>query len=184
MKPLLPFALLPLLLSTCRPSPPPPERIAYHIKEVLLLGTYEYTYRDIIYIEDPNWLARLFKVDHPLLFSIVYHIQAGIDLSTLTITRHPTDPGHLIISHEPARILSIDADERAIHEYFGAPNTYPHPRLLEEINRRKPAVEQLAISQGLLEKAQARAHLLVEELLREAGYTTIEWHIESGGPEG
>src|SRR6056297_710564 len=98
-------------------SPLKPAKIERQIKAVLELPTYEYVYRDIIYIADQARFLGFRHRDKQLLFAVDVHLQAGIDLKR-GFTVNSSDPHNLSISLPAPEILSIDADENTITQYF------------------------------------------------------------------
>ena len=63
-----------------RTSLPGPDEIERRISAVLEMPTYEYVYRDIVYIADQASFLGIRHRDTQLLFAVDVQLQAGIDL--------------------------------------------------------------------------------------------------------
>jgi len=174
---LLLISVFVIALSTCaKQETPAQDEIESRIREILSLPTFEHVYRDIVYVgEEARFLGILTK-DKRVLFSIDVTVQGGIDL-TEGLDFKLLDDESAVVSMPPATILSIDADENTINQYFarelgGGVSTLQY---YDEINRKKEFLKGDAISRGLLVKAEANAVRLIRNFLELMGYTEIEF---------
>ncbi len=163
-------------------SRPKLAEIESRIKTVLELPTYEYVYRDIIYIaEQADFLGFRHK-DKQLLFAIDVKLQAGIDLSKgVRVT--PETQGGLAISVPEPEILLVDADENSITQYFKREFGGEIGRLeyYDEISHSKNRIRRDALERGILARARENAASVVGSLLQSQGISpvTIEFHQET-----
>lgn len=156
--------------------------IESRIKTVLELPTYEYVYRDIIYIaEQADFLGFRHK-DKQLLFAIDVKLQAGIDLSKgVRVT--PESQDGLTISLPEPEILLVDADENSITQYFKREFGGEIGRLeyYDEISHSKNRIRSDALERGILVRARENAASVVGSLIQSQGISpvTIEFHQET-----
>ncbi|MEM5947320.1 DUF4230 domain-containing protein [Spirochaetia bacterium 38H-sp] len=161
-----------------------PEQIEYMLKRTAVLETYSYTYRDMVYITDPNLLARIFNTDTPLLFSINYKVKAGIDMQDIRAERTGINLLAIKLIIPSARITTLDAEETSIDQYFGRRNAYNLNEIIEKIGSNKAKIEQAAISDGILKKAENNAIEILSDWLRKQGYRDIIVIIQGQGIKG
>ncbi len=153
-------------------------RLERQLESVLELHTYEHIYRDLVYFGEQRTFLFIKTVDRAVLFSVDIRVRAGIDLSQgvrLEVDRTAAD--RVTVRLPEATILSVDADETTIREYFlreqGA-----RIGLLEISGQLEGAKERIAaeaIERGILAEAQANARRLVRGLLEMAGFREIEF---------
>ena len=157
------------------------EDVEDHIREILTLPTYEHVYRDIVYVgEEASFLGieSLKTVDRKTLFAIDVIVQGGIDLNEGVLLEDPGD-GSITVKLPPARVLSIDADENSIHQYFSKDkrNRISFLQYYDEIDRKKIFLEEDAIARGLLVKAEENAHRLIANFLNLAGFDDVNFEV-------
>lgn len=168
-----------LSLSSCHfvddSSRRPPAAVERHIKAVLELPTYEYVYRDIIYIADQAEFLGFRHRDKQLLFSVDVRLQAGIDLKKgVRVSR--TGPQGLTISLPAPEILIIDADENSITQYFKKEFGGAISRLeyYDEISQSKAHIHRDALERGILIQARENAASVVRSLLQSQGFGPVQ----------
>jgi hypothetical protein len=151
-------------------------RLEARLAGLLELPTLEYVYRDVIYLGTTKSFLFFNTVDKRLLFSLNLRVQAGLDLKQ-GFALIPASPSALEVRLPPARILSIDADETSIHEYFILEKGEKFGRLEygEEIERIKPRVEKDALERGMLAEARSAAERLVRGFLGAAGFADVRF---------
>lgn len=159
--------------------------IESRIKTVLELPSYEYVYRDIIYIaEQADFLGFRHK-DKQLLFAVDVKLQAGIDLSKGIRVKQEPSAG-LTISLPAPEILLIDADENSITQYFKKEFGGEIGRLeyYDEIFHSKTRIRRDALDRGILAKARENAASVVGSLIQGRGISpvTIEFHQQEVRP--
>ncbi len=156
------------------------------IKAVLELPTYEYVYRDIIYIADQAEFLGFRHRDKQLLFAVDVHLQAGIDLKKgVTVTPAETRPGGnrgLSITLPAPEILMIDADETSITQYFKKEFGGEISRLeyYDEISQSKVQIRRDALERGVLTRARENASSVVRSLLQSQGIEPVIVQFRSG----
>jgi hypothetical protein len=153
-------------------------RVEEQIRTLLELNTYEHIYRDLVYFGEERSFLFLRTVDRAVLFSIDIRVIAGIDLTeNFRITRDRLVPNRLYVQLPPPAILSVDADEQSITEYFirergGRIGLLELSDQLEEVKER---TAQEAITRGILEDAAENARAIISNFLEMAGFTEIEF---------
>lgn len=191
---LLAFLLLVLVLGSCRISErqtlPSKDEIQRRVSAVLELPTYEYIYRDIVYIAEQASFLGIRHRDTQLLFAVDVRLQAGIDLqkgfSVRPITVHPLSaPGVEVRLPEP-EVLLIDADESSIQQYFKREFGGEINRLdyYDEISRSKEKIREDAVERGVLDQARKNAVSLIESVLGQAGFEEIDIRFVNDGSAG
>jgi hypothetical protein len=154
---------------------PPPDEIETRVRDILSLPTYEHIYRDVVYVGEEARFIGILTKDKSVLFSIDVNVRAGIDLTEGLDITFP-DTRSAVVSIPPARVLSIDADENTIHQYFlrewgGNLSTLQY---YDEINRKKDFLLEDAVSRGILVKAERNAEQLIRNFLELSGFENIE----------
>jgi hypothetical protein len=172
---LSPVILFIFALLACESStPPPPNELEAHIREILTLPTYEHVYRDIIYVGEEAKFLGITTAEKKLLFSIDVVVQAGIDLSNgIEIT--PKQKNTVEVKLPPPEILLIDADENSINQYFVKERGKSVSRLeyYDEIDRQKAVIREDALERNILVKAEENAKKLIEKFLSLAGFEEV-----------
>ncbi|RKX79044.1 MAG: DUF4230 domain-containing protein [Spirochaetes bacterium] len=165
------------LLAGCeRASRITAEGLESRIKELLELPTVQYIYRDIVYLSEEERFLIFTTVDKRLLFSVNVVVVAGLDLKE-GINVIPLQRGRARVELPPARILSVDADEGSIEQYFVKERGRAISRLeyYDEINRKKEDIRRDAIERNILFKAEENAKKLVRNFLHLAGFDEVEF---------
>jgi len=152
--------------------------IQEQLTDLLELHTYEHIYRDVVYFGEEKSFLFVRTVDRRILFSIDIRVRAGIDLAHgLTIAQDKSDPERIYVQLPAAEILSVDADEKSINEYFirelgGRIGLLEMTEQLEEVKIR---TEADAIDRGILGRAETNARRIVRNFLTMAGFTEIDF---------
>lgn len=167
-----------LTLSACSAPPAKPElgRIESRLSGLLELPAVEYIYRDVVYLGKTKSFLFITTVDKRLLFSLNLRVRAGLDLRQ-GFKLVAVSPTTVEVQLPPARILSVDADEASIREFFIVEQGEKIGRLeyAEEIERAKPRIEKDAIERGMLTAARAAAESLVGGFLAAAGFSEVRF---------
>jgi len=178
---LLLSVLLLSILGSCSPkiniSKPVIEN---QIRGILNLPTIEYVYREIIYVGQEARFLGIKHLDKRLLFSIDLIINAGIDLTKGIEIRNVSNGSIQIILPEP-EILSVDADEGSIHQFFVKEwgDKISHLDYYDEIVRSKNNIEIDAIERDILVKAKNNAEDMILKLLSIYGITKVSFKWRS-----
>ena len=151
-------------------------RLERQLESVLELHTYEHVYRDLVYFGEERSFLFIKTVDRAVLFSVDIRVRAGIDLSEgleLEVDRSAAD--RIAVRMPAPAIMSVDADETTISEYFlreqGA-----RIGLLEISDRLEHAKERIAaeaVGRGILTEAEANARQIIRGLLAMAGFRDV-----------
>ena len=168
------------------PGKQPVEEMETRIREILSLPTYEHIYRDVVYVGEEARFLGIKTKDKRTLFSIDVNVRAGIDF-TEGIDVSVGSDGTAEVKLPPAKILSIDADEQTIHQYFvkDLGGNLSRIQYYEEINRKKEFLEADAVERGILVKAEDNAKLLIRNFLELAGFGQVEFEeLRKSAPEG
>ncbi len=187
---LFPLLVLVLSLSSCdfveNSSRLKPTAVERQIKAVLELPTYEYVYRDIIYISDQAEFLGIRHRDKQLLFAVDVHLQAGIDLTKGVTVKpaasRPGEPRGLSITLPTPEILVIDADETSITQYFKKEFGGEISRLeyYDEISNSKAQIRRDALERGILTQASENAASVVRSLLQSQGIERVVIAFQDG----
>lgn len=177
-------ALIALLVVSCSTPRVDRTQIEAGIRDLLQLRTYEQNYRAVGYISQERSVLIFKTVDRRLLYALNIRIQAGIDLTQdLKIVPDPRDRDTVIVSLPPAKILSADADESSIRQYFsheqgGAVSLLDYG---DQLAALKKQTIQDAVDRGILIHAQRNARKIVEYYLRSAGIRDVKFTATAGG---
>ncbi len=171
---LLPFIIIGAA-GCLKNNAPLPDEIETRVRDILSLPTYEHIYRDVVYVGEQARFIGILTKDKEVLFSIDVNVRAGIDLTEGLDITFP-DTRSAVVSIPPAKVLSIDADENTIHQYFlrewgGNLSTLQY---YDEINRKKEFLLEDAVSRGILIKAERNAEQLIRNFLGLSGFENIE----------
>lgn len=151
-------------------------RVEDQLRTILELATYEHIYRDLVYYGEERSFLFIRTVDRAVLFSIDIRVRAGLDLAEgVALTRDRSDPGRIYVRLPPARVLSVDADEQSIEQYFireqGARiGLFELTGQLEAVKERTAAD---AVRRGILAEATRNARQVVTSFLELAGFTEV-----------
>lgn len=180
MRRLLPLCLLlvlALLLGGCRKEQNREmESITRQVRSILELPSYEHVYREVIYLGEEKSFLGIRTSDKRLLFSVDMRVQAGIKLDR-GLGIEPLGGDRLRIALPPPEILNVDADEESIRQFFilERGGSITHTEYYDQIEASKASIREDAVKRGILHKAGENARLLIETLLRGAGYSQIEF---------
>lgn len=186
--------LLVLAFGSCRISErkvlPSQDEIQRRVSAVLELPTYEYIYRDIVYIAEQASFLGIRHRDTQLLFAVDVRLQAGIDLrkgfSVRPIIARPLSAPRVEVRLPEPEVLLIDADESSIQQYFKREFGGEINRLdyYDEISRSKEKIREDAVARGVLEQARKNAVSLIESVLGHAGFEEIDIRFAGGESSG
>jgi hypothetical protein len=145
------------------------------IRNILQLSTYEYIYRDIIFISEKDSFLFINTVDKQALFAVDVVVQAGVNLDGGIDLRSDLPAKSIQVELPPARILRIDAKEETIAQYFVREKGGSIPRLAyyDEIDRKKENLAADARRRGILIEAEEKTRQLIVNLLTLAGFETV-----------
>lgn len=135
------------------------------IEQLQQLVTAKQIYREIIYSKETKDFLWIPLVNKEFLFALDYTITAGIDISKgYNIT---DENEYKIITLPRAEIISIDADDTSIHEYFAKQrfsklNRDDYFELIEESKQTIISGESI---EELLRESEENARLLLENIL-------------------
>jgi hypothetical protein len=178
-------ALVSLLLIGCMPvSEVETVRMEDRIESLLQLHTYEHRYRDLVYFGEEKSFLFIKTVDRAVLFSVDIRVTAGLDLSDgVTLTPDRFEHDRIYVRLPPATILTVDADESSIEEYFlrEQGGRIGLLELSDQIESAKARTEEEAIERGILEQADANARSIVRGFLNLAGFSEVVF--AAGEPE-
>ena len=173
------LAVVPIF-ATCTLRRPPANQVSRarrSITRVLQLPTYELVYRDVVYVDKNAPLSFIGIGGGEALFAVDIHIRAGVTLDRGLLIEYP-GPESVEVYLPAARVLSVDADETSVREYFvrsplfGGTSQTDYYDALEPVKAR---LEAEAVDSGLLTRAEENAERLVEGLLRTAGFSRVEF---------
>lgn len=180
--------LFPILVFGCtkidqETNPPPsPEALEQKVVTILEMPTFEQSYREVIYLGEKKTILKVPTRDFRVLFAMDIQLEAGIDLSESWEIKS-NGWKELIITLPEPKILSVDADESSIHQYFikewGLGESFGRLDLYEEINHAKARVKDEAIKRGVLENARNNAETLVRQLFLMTGFEKVI--VRTGG---
>lgn len=152
------------------------EAYGERIRNLEEIVTARQIYRNVIYTE----IKENFIVDKRSLFTIEYVVSAGVDLSTgVTID---VSNNTVRITYPNPEILSIDADESTIDEYFSLQRfgKLKQSDYLNIIYDEKERIEEDALNGGILERADKNLQNLIKGMLKESGINRFEFNHFKG----
>ena len=144
-------------------------KIEERIKDLEELVTAQHIYRNVIYTE----IKENFFVDKRSLFTINYIVTAGVDFSKgLEIKTYKNS---IRVRYPKPEILSIDADEGSIDQYFVVERfgKLKQSDYLNIVFDEKDRIREDAINAGILERADKNLKTLITGLLRQGGINNI-----------
>lgn len=169
---------------TSTPLPPPVVSIQ-KIKAQAELSTVEYSTLTEIYNENAaeGWLDGLLGTKERLLMIVYGDVQAGFDLSKLTEENLWTDGKRVRLILPPPEILNSSIDFDRTHIVFYENNMIledNNPNLQgEALKKSKEAIEEAALREGVLERANEYGQLYFENLLYSLGFTDVEVVVDA-----
>jgi hypothetical protein len=181
---------LPSLPPTPTASPtntplPPPIVTIQSIKSQAKLSTVEYNTVTEIYREDvpEGWLDGILGTKERLLMLVYGDVQAGFDLQKLKEENLWTDGKRVRLILPAPEILSSSIDFEHTHIVY-----YENNLILEENNpnlqgealeEAQKAIEEAALKEGILNKANDYGQLYYENFLRSLGFTEVEVVVDA-----
>jgi hypothetical protein len=169
---------------TNTPLPPPVVSIQ-KIKSQAELSTVEYSTLTEVYNETAadGWLDEFLGNKERLLMLVYGDVEAGFDLGKLTDDNIWTDGTRVRLVLPPPEILGSSIDFERTHIVF-----YDNELLLadnnpnlqgEALENAKHAIEEAALREGVLDKANEHGKLYFENLLFSLGFTDVEVVVDA-----
>lgn len=183
------IAVAAALLLTLPTADSPPVRDASleaRITNVLELATYEQRYREIIYYGEEQRVLFFRTSDKEVLFGIDVLVRAGLDLSHgVEVFRDRTNRDRLLVRIPEPEILSIDARETSIEQYFVSERRGEIGMLemADRIADTKDEVRSRALESGLLARAESNAREVVDNLFGMLGFSDVQVSVRNRGLE-
>lgn len=157
--------------------------IKSEIQDIGELATVEYLYTDAGKFEDP---AKLFGKEVPFSFTTKSFIakwdgtiKAGVKVDEITVEVNDANK-EILVSIPKAEILSHEIEDDSI-ETLDEKDGLFNPVKVEDVREfdaiSKDAMEQRAIENGLLEKAQENAENIIEKLINTDVVKELEYTI-------
>lgn len=164
------------LLNACSVDPAVQlNRIESRLTTMAELRSYEYIYREILYFgEQERFLGFIPTKNRQFLFSVNLHVSAGVDLTQARVRLDSQDNPELLLP-EP-RILSIDAQEDSLRQYFSQDlgGGLQLLELSDLLDQAKESIQADAVSRGILNQARAEAQDILSGLGRSLGFEHIQ----------
>jgi hypothetical protein len=144
------------------------------IREIQELALVRQVYRDVIYARAGGMFTS------EILFSIDYHIVAGMNFSRGVAIEEKEDGSLLVRLPEP-EILSIDADDNSITQYYIKESfrAVRQSDYMSLIVSEKEELTAAAIDSGILLRAKRNGELLLVRIFRLSGYETVRFEYLS-----
>jgi hypothetical protein len=151
------------------------ERIGRKVDALLELTTYEYIYRDIIYIGEEARFLGIKHLDKRLLFSVDFRITAGVDLDNGDVRVKPLAGGGVRIELPEPSVLTADAREDSIRQYFVKEFGGRVSRLeyYDRIDEHKREAVESAVADGILDRAGENARTILTNTLEGLGIERV-----------
>lgn len=170
----------PSAVATSEPSPTPTVVTIQAIKSQAKLSTVEYNTVAEIYRESvpDGWLDGVLGRKEKLLMLVYGDVQAGFDLEKLKAEDLWTDGTRVRLVLPAPEIINSSIDFDRTHIVY-----YENNLLLEDNNpnlqgealeEAQKAIEQGALNEGILDKANDYGKLYYENFLRSLGFTEVE----------
>jgi len=157
------------------------EEAANKIRRLEELVTARQIYRNVIYTEVKESLI----VDKRSLFTINYIVTAGVDLSSGFTLK--ADGNRIVVTYPYPKILSIDADESSIDEYFALERfgKIRQSDYLDKVYDERERIRTEALGSELLERADRNLQNLISRVLHDRGIENIRFQSvgKGGGSE-
>ncbi len=169
---------------TNTPLPPPVVSIQ-KIRAQAELSTVEYSTLTETYNENAaqGWLDDLLGNKERLLMIVYGDVQAGFDLSKLSEENLWADGERVRLILPPPKILNSSIDFDRTHIVFYDNNLIfedNNPNLQgEALKKSKEAIEEAALREGVLERANEYGRLYFENLLYSLGFTDVEVMVDA-----
>lgn len=175
----LSFAATATPLPTETPLPPPVVTIS-GLKSQAKLSTVEMNTVTEIYNENvpDGWLDGLLGTKEKLLLLVYGDVEAGFDLEKLSEENLWTDGTRVRLVLPAPEILNSSIDFDRTHIVYYENNIIlddNNPNLQgEALAQAKDAIEQAALENGILDRANEYGQLYFENLLYSLGFTEVE----------
>lgn len=165
-------------------TPPPPEVdvrsvVIQKVQDASELTTAVYTMQAVVPTSQDTQFGGMVVGTTKLLYIAHGEVQAGVDLSQVRQKNIQVQGDTIQVVLPPPRILNskIDVNRSQVYDYnrgnFGlGPDVAPSLQTLAQQKALKTVVES-ACNDGILNKANDRARLVVTQLLSTAGYPRV-----------
>lgn len=176
------IAAVVLALPPARRQPVRDSELESRVAEVLRLATYEQRYREIVYFGKEQRVLFFRTSDKEVLFGIDVVVRAGIDLSAgFEVLRDSRNSRRIYVRVPPPEILSVDARESSIEQYFVSERRgeIGFLEMADQIAGTKDEVRSRALQSGILSHAESNARQMVGNLFRMLGYDEVEIAVRS-----
>jgi len=167
------------------PSPTPIVVTIAGIKAQAELSTVEYTTVAEVYRENvpEGWLDDLLGTREKLLMLVYGDVRAGFDLEGLTEENLWTDGKRVRLVLPAPKILNSSIDFDQTHIVYYENNLIiedNNPNLEgEALQEAKKAIEEAALRQGILDKANQYGKVYFENLLYSLGFEEVEVVVDA-----
>ncbi|MEQ8757054.1 MAG: DUF4230 domain-containing protein [Coleofasciculus sp. G1-WW12-02] len=162
--------------------------IVQQVREVSDLTTAVFTMEAVVPSRQARTLAGYAIAETTLLYIAYGEVRAGVDLAELKPENVQIVNDTLQLQLPPPKILDskIDVNRSQVYDYDRGflglgPDTAPQLQMLAQQETLKKIVFN-ACEQGVLEKANERAELVVGQLLTTAGYKQVQVNTQSPIP--
>lgn len=162
-----------LFLSSC-PAPPKELPLASQLEKMMELSTLEWIYDELIYQSYNKKLLFVETRRKEALFSIRIAIRAGFQFDREKFLDYKKDT--LLVYMPPPQILSIDAKEESIRQYFVRErrSALLYPEFQDWINLCAERVKKDALQKGILKECSKRGRKIIKSYLHSLGYQKIK----------
>ncbi|MFO8042397.1 MAG: DUF4230 domain-containing protein [Alkalispirochaeta sp.] len=156
------------------------------VKHLQTLVTTRYRYRDVVFFDRRTRVLGIPAGQQEVLFSVEMEVTAGIDLSEgVEITPDRDNRRGVYVTLPSPAVLRVVTDEASIRQYlvlerFGRLDWLD---ISEEIQRAKDRNRQDAVERGILSRAELHTRTVIDNLLRNVGYETVEVRFRPAGRE-
>jgi hypothetical protein len=166
------FTFIIVLLISCTNKNELPTNLDTEIRNITEISSYRHLYRDIVYLKEKKTVIGIPVVDKSVLFSVNIEVTAGIKVNT---AEYSISEETIIVKLPPAQIISIDADEQSIQQYFIKEKGSKIDILscYAEIAAQKDKIAKDAVSKGILVNAETNAKMILTEFLQSAGFREV-----------
>ena len=154
------------------------------VQHLQTLLTTRYRYRDVVFFDRqtrvlgiPAGVRGSPAGQRGVRFAVEMEVTAGIDLSEgVEITQNRDNRRGAYVTVPAATVLRVVTDEASIQQYlvlerFGRLDWLD---ISEEIQRAKDRNRRDAVERGILSRAELHTRTVIDSLLRNLGYETVE----------
>ncbi len=155
--------------------PHPVTEVRQEITDLRTLMLAEYRYREVVYFFERGRILGVPAGRREVLFAVEIVVIAGVDLTRGFDVSLSENQEALFVTLPPAEVLTIDADEESIEQYFATERLGRLDWLDvgDQLALSKEANRKDAVGRGLLADAEEHARRVVRELGRSAGYAEV-----------